>query len=102
MQDYDQPTDAAKEAHAPANPLSVTGQRAIQGSDQPAADPMPYNQPAVDTMPNDQPSEFHGQTATTEFGDAMRAESGAEKPEVKHFHDIAEEGVYGEGRGGRG
>jgi len=82
---------------AQASPLlSEYARRALQGK----LAPLP---PADSPQPPDGlPPDFQPQVASTELGQGKLVESGAEKPEVKHFHDIAEEGVYGEGRGGRG
>lgn len=82
---------------AQASPLlSDRARRALQGDLGPPT-------PADSTQPPDGlPPDFQPQVASTELGYGKMVETGAEKPEVKHFHDTAEEGIYGEGRGGRG
>ncbi len=70
--------DAAQEPAGTIKPLSPTGMKAIQGGDVTA--PPPEHQP---------------KSAATELGDARRAESGAERPEVKLHKeslDLAGEG----------
>lgn len=94
MRDYNVPADVGDADPIGDKPLSLSGQKAMQGDDHPL--------PNMPETPDDQPDAFNSQTATTELGDAMRAETGAEKPEVRNFHNIAPEGIYGEGRGGRG
>lgn len=88
--DTPQEKDAGQEAADAAHRLSPAGIAAMQGQDAP---------------PPDQPdASFHAQTATTELGNAMRAETGPEKPEVRIFHDVAkpeseeEPSPYREGR----
>jgi len=82
---------------AQASPLlSERARRALQGN------PGPFP-PTDSTQPPDGlPPGFQPQSASTELGQGKLVETGPEKPEVKHFHDIAEDGIYGEGHGGRG
>lgn len=82
---------------AQASPfLSEHARRALQGN----LGPLP---PTDSTRPPDGlPPDFQPQAASTGLGYGKMVETGTEKPEVKHFHDIAEEGLYGEGSGGRG
>lgn len=81
---------------AQASPLlSEHARRALQGALGPS--------PADSTRPPDGlPPDFQPQVASTDLGYGKMVETGTEKPEVKHFHDIAEEGLYGESSGGRG
>lgn len=96
MKDFDNASDATKEGGAGSDQrLNPIGQRAIQGDDPPS--------PAAPETPSDElPPDFQPATASTELGDARRAETEAEKTEVKHYHNNSPEGIYGEGRGGRG
>lgn len=82
---------------AQASPLlSEHARRALQGD----LGPLPPSDPT--RPPGDLPPDFQPQVASTELGQGGLVETGAEKPEVKIFHDIAEEGLYAEGRGGMG
>ena len=81
--DVQEATDAAQESAGATKPLSPTGMKAMQGGD--VAAPPPDHQP---------------KSATTELGDARRAETGAERPEVKLHHETAD--VSGEGRPSEG
>ncbi len=82
---------------AQASPLlNEYARRALQGN------LGPTSPPASTQPPDGLPPDFQPQLASTELGQGKLVETGAEKPEVKHFHDIAAEGIYGEGRGGRG
>lgn len=71
-------SDAAQESAGTNNSLSPVGQKAMQGDDVTAQpEPSPDSQPAV---------------ATTELGADLLAETGPEKPEVKLYHNIIEDG----------
>ncbi|MCB0256954.1 MAG: hypothetical protein KDI55_24815 [Anaerolineae bacterium] len=95
MHDIDGTSDVANESPGIDVSLSPTGQRAMQGDAGPS--------PAVpETPPDDQPTDFHSRSADTELGYGRMVETGAEKSEVTRYHDNAPEGIYGEGRGGRG
>jgi hypothetical protein len=69
--DVQEATNAAQESDAATKPLSPTGMKAMQGGN--------VDYPSPDQWPK---------SATTELGDASRAE-GAEKPEVKWHHEIS-------------
>lgn len=71
--DVQEATDAAQESPGAAKPLSPTGKKAMQGGD--------VDYPSPDQRPK---------SATTELGDARRAETGPERPEVKWHHEVAE------------
>ena len=75
--------DTAQESAGATKGLSPRGMKAMQGGD--VAAPPPDHQP---------------KSATTELGDARRAETGAERPEVKLHHETAESS--GEGRPSEG
>jgi len=70
--DVQEATDAAQETAGAARRLGPAGMKAMQGGD--VAAPPPDQQPEL---------------ATTERGDASRAETGAERPEVKLHHETA-------------
>lgn len=76
--DVQEATDAAQESPGAAKPLSPTGKKAMQGGD--------HDYPSPDQRPK---------SATTELGDASRAETGAERPEVKLHHETADVGKEG-------
>lgn len=80
--DVQEATDAAQESAGAAKPLSPTGKKAMQGGD--------VDYPSPDQRPK---------SATTELGDASRAETGAEKPEVKWHHEVAEPDKEGQPAG---
>jgi hypothetical protein len=72
-QDVPAATDAGQVSVSATGPLSPTGIKAMQGGDD--------EYPSPDQRPK---------SATTELGDASRAETGVEKPEVKWHHEVAE------------
>ena len=80
--DVQEATDAAQEPAGATKPLSPTGKRAMQGGD--------VEYPSPDQWPK---------SATTELGDASRAETGAERPEVKLHHETADVGKEGKPSG---
>lgn len=88
--------DAQSLAHA-SPLLSELARRALQGNLGSFPPPGSTQQPDG-PPPDSQPRA----TSTTDLSYGKMVETGAEKPEVKHFHDTAEEGIYGEGSGGRG
>jgi len=74
--DVQEATDAAPESAGATKPLSPTGKKAMQGGDVTGQPELPADsQPAL---------------ATTELGADVRAETSAEKPEVKLYHNTLE------------
>jgi len=81
-QDVPETNEATQEAAQATRSLSPTGMKAMQGGD-------------VAAPPPDHPPK----SATTELGDARRAETGAERPEVKLHHETADVGREGKPAG---
>ncbi len=71
--DVREAADVTQEPATATGPLGPVGIKAMQGGD--------LEYPSSDQRPK---------SATTELGDASRAETGAERPEVKWHHEVAE------------
>ncbi len=72
--DVQEATDASQESVGATKPLSPAGQKRMQ-----------QDMDGYALSPDQRPK-----SATTELGDASRAETGTERPEVKWHHEVAE------------